>query len=170
MTTTAKPLVPALLDHRGLPRRLRAEDLVGRPADLRPEQRADLEPDLPAEVMREQHTLCEVVPFLERPGDPERHRVAVPNVAVLGGGGHARRNRSTPPPPLHDHGHLRAHHADASAGRRPADERDPDSLTIEARKVATSSVLGPCGDVAGYKTDASGVSEPHTAVISWEMW
>ena len=55
---------PALLEHRRLPRLLRVEDLLGRPADLRPEQLPNLEAELPAELMREEDTLCDMVPLL----------------------------------------------------------------------------------------------------------
>ena len=85
----------ALLDHRALPGLLRVEDRLGRPADLRSEQLPDLEPQFPAELMGEEHALRDVVPFLQRPGDTECHRVAVPDLALRCGVRHAGRDRST---------------------------------------------------------------------------
>jgi hypothetical protein len=45
--------------------------------------------------MGEEDTLRDVVPLRQRPGDPERHRVAVPAFALGRGSGHAGRDRST---------------------------------------------------------------------------
>ena len=70
-----------------------------------PEQLADLKPQLPAEVMGERGDIARRDPLLQRPGDPERHRVAVSDVAK---GGMADMRAEIVPPagaardPLHD--------------------------------------------------------------------
>ena len=58
-----------------------SRNLRGRPADLRSEQFADLEPELPAELMGAEHALCDMSALGESPRNPERHRVAVPDIA-----------------------------------------------------------------------------------------